>query len=197
MTPHRILLAIAVFAACASAAALQSRGDAAEPSPEPASALWGEIATVLQSPRCMNCHTDAAHAFPRQGDDRHRHMFNVQRGPVGSGAAGLHCSTCHHDSNNAASGVPGAEGWHLAPLSMAWEGLSANEICQQLTDPARNGGRSAAQIADHFAHEPLVLWSWSPGADHAGVVRSVPPLSHPQFMTIVSRWATNGAVCPK
>jgi hypothetical protein len=192
-----MVLTIAASVVVCSVGAVESRSDAAPPSSEPASALFEEMARVLQSPRCINCHTDAAHAFPRQGDDGHRHMFNVQRGLAGSGAAGLHCSTCHQATNDAASGVPGAEGWRLAPLSMAWEGLSAGEICQELIDSARNGGRSPAQLADHFDHEPLVLWAWSPGVNHAGAARSLPPLSHQQFMMVVSRWVATGSACPQ
>ena len=67
--------------------------------------IFRQIATVLQSPRCMNCHT--REDFPRQGDDRHRHTFQVTRGPTNHGAAGLHCATCHQSVNQAASGVPG------------------------------------------------------------------------------------------
>ncbi|HLX13910.1 MAG TPA: hypothetical protein VKS24_01720 [Bradyrhizobium sp.] len=173
-------------------------GNGAAPKSQPESArLFGEIATVLQSPRCLNCHTDAAHPFPRQGDDGHRHMFNVERGPTGHGAAGLHCATSHQSANNQVSGVPGAPGWHLAPLSMAWEQLSAKEICRKLIDPRRNGGRSLARLADHFARERLVLWSWSPGVNRAGVPRSTPPLSHDEFMRVVSRWIATGAACPE
>src|SRR5579883_2399816 len=118
------------------AAALVFSGAARAETPNAESAaLFTRIATVLKSPRCMNCHTDETHLFPRQGDDRHRHLFNVQRGPSDIGAAGLHCGTCHHDRNNAASGVPGAPGWHLAPLSMAWEGLSDGGICRRVVDP--------------------------------------------------------------
>src|SRR5579863_460897 len=176
---------------------LRNVNAASPPSPEQAGQAFGEIARVLQSPRCMNCHTDAAHPFPRQGDDRHRHLFNVERGPTGHGAAGLHCATCHHSANNSVSGVPGAPRWGLPPLSMAWEELSAKEICRKLIDPRRNGGRSLAQLADHFARERLVLWSWSPGVNRAGVPRSTPPLSHDEFMRVVSRWIATGAACPE
>jgi hypothetical protein len=44
----------------------------------------------------------------RQGDDQHRDLFNVERGPTEHGAAGLHCGACHQSANNPASGVPGA-----------------------------------------------------------------------------------------
>jgi len=80
---------------------------------------------------------------------------------------------------------------------MAWEPLSAKTICRDLTNPARNGGRSLAQLANHFAHERLVLWAWSPGVNHTGATRSPPPLSHDQFMTVVRRWISSGAVCPE
>jgi len=197
MTRARILGAIAPAAVFLSAIAIGGAIAAAARSPEQSRAAFAEIVTVLQSPRCENCHTDAAHPYPRQGDDRHRHMFNVARGPDGNGAAGLHCSTCHRAQNNTASGVPGAKGWHLAPLSMAWEGLSAKEICHELLDLRRNGGRTPAQLMAHFAHEPLVLWSWSPGTDHAGRARSTPPLSHEQLMAAVKQWIDNGTACPE
>jgi mono/diheme cytochrome c family protein len=160
-------------------------------------AAFAQIATVLQSPSCQNCHTDAAHPFPRQGEDRHRHMFNVSRGPDGLGAPGLHCATCHGVTNNGASGVPGAKGWHLAPLSMAWEGLSVKEICQAVTDTERNGGRGAAQLIDHLTHDALVNWAWAPGVDHSGRARATPPMSHEQFLNVVNRWVETGAACPE
>jgi hypothetical protein len=42
-------------------------------------AAFREVATVLHSARCMNCHTVGDR--PRQGDDRHIHAQNVMRGP--------------------------------------------------------------------------------------------------------------------
>src|SRR5579862_5132139 len=104
-------------------------------------ALFLEMARVFQSARCMNCHPRAA--FPTQGDDRHRHLMNVARGPDDHGAPGLHCGTCHQAENQTASGVPGAPDWHLAPLRMAWEGLSPGEICRALLDPKRGGMKPA------------------------------------------------------
>jgi hypothetical protein len=101
--------------------------------------------SVLTSPRCQNCHTLTD--FPRQGDDRHPHRFNVVRGDGGHGAKGLPCFACHGRANNTSSGVPGAdEDWHLAPLSMGWEGQSPALRCAHLKDPLRNGGRSGAAV---------------------------------------------------
>ena len=53
-------------------------------------ALFSEIAKVLASPRCMNCHP--AGDRPTQGNDLHPHQPPVWR------AAGA-CQTCHTDRN--------------------------------------------------------------------------------------------------
>ena len=82
-------------------------------------AAWQQVYSVLTTPRCINCHT--ATNYPEQGDDRHRHLFNVVRGPGGKGVPGLNCATCHQSANADSTGVPGAYNWHLAPLSMKWQ----------------------------------------------------------------------------
>src|SRR5579883_1465701 len=61
------------------------------------SALFARIATVLQSPRCLNCHTSTN--FPRQGDDRHAHIFFVERGPDNRGLPWARCTSCHGEAN--------------------------------------------------------------------------------------------------
>src|SRR6185369_8660992 len=105
--------------------------------------------------------------FPRQGDERRRHDFGVVRGESGHGAAAMHCSTCHTDRNQAV--VPGAPHWGLAPLAMAWEGKGEAELCRQLTDPQRNGGRTSAMLLDHLSNDALVAWGWAPGGTRAPV----------------------------
>lgn len=182
--PVLALLIAAAFAGGAGRFSLaQDRGGAE---------VFRQMATVLQHPRCMNCHT--RETFPRQGDDRHRHALNVSRGPADHGAAGLHCATCHGAANQAASGVPGAPDWHLAPLRMAWEGLSVGELCRALLDPAR-GGMKPAQFVPHF-RTGLVRWAWSPGTDSRGHDRTSPPIGYDQFIALTQEWATNGAACP-
>jgi hypothetical protein len=151
-----------------------------------------EIAAVLQHPRCMNCHPRAD--FPRQGDDRRRHTMNVTRGPADRGAPGLHCSTCHQSTNQATSGVPGAQDWHLAPLRMAWDDLSAGELCRALLDPAR-GGMKPNQFIPHF-QTGLVRWAWSPGTGPHGEMRDAPPVPYEQFMALTRDWVERGAPCP-
>jgi hypothetical protein len=127
-------------------------------------ALFSEAAKVIMNPRCMNCHpkTDS----PLQGNDQHAHMPPVSRGDSGVGVAGAPCSTCHSERNFTLSekasyrSIPGHPRWGLAPIEMAWEGKSVGEICVQLKDPARNGGRDLALLQEHFAKDDLVAWGW-------------------------------------
>jgi hypothetical protein len=151
-----------------------------------------QLARVLEHPRCMNCHMRAD--FTLQGDDRHRHAMNVTRGPADRSAAGLHCSTCHQSVNQAPSGVSGAPDWHLAPLRMAWEGLSVAELCRALLDPAR-GGMKPSGFVSHF-QTALVRWAWSPGTDQHGGRRASPPIEYQQFIALTREWVARGTPCP-
>ncbi|WP_152682000.1 hypothetical protein [Chromobacterium subtsugae] len=151
---------------------------------------YGEVAKVLQSPRCMNCHTVTD--FPRQGDDRHPHAQLIRRGPDNMGAPSLMCMACHQAANSADGLVPGAPNWHLAPLAMGWEGLSGGQICRRLLDKTRNGNRDVPALVAHMTADPLVQWAWKPGAG-----RATPPLSQQDFHAAVRRWADSGAYCPR
>ena len=102
------------------------------------------------------------------------------------------CSTCHQAINNTASGVPGAPNWHLAPLSMAWEGLSVSKLCRTLKDTSKNGGRSMPTLMEHLTGDPLVQWAWSPGANGRP-----PPIGQNEFHELVRVWAASGALCPR
>jgi hypothetical protein len=185
---------ITIVAALSLLAIMAARAQGPQTGAPADGALFQAIAPVLQHPRCMNCHTQVD--APRQGDDQHRHILNVRRGADGHGAMAMHCTVCHGRANNAASGVPGAdEDWHLAPLSMGWEGLAAPEICRHLTDPAKNGGRTGQQVVDHL-NTNLVRWAWSPGATAHGIGRTSPPLSHTDFVAAAQKWVDAGAPCP-
>jgi hypothetical protein len=160
---------------------------------------WRQVESVLTSPRCLNCHTGTD--YPRQGDDRHRHNFLVVRGVDGHGASASQCAMCHHEANADAAGVPGARGWRLPPLSMSWESapgvrMTSRELCAALTDPARNGHRHPAQLIEHHAEEPLVLWAWAPGHRADGTDRQPPPISHDAFVQATRAWAQAGTPCP-
>jgi len=38
-----------------------------------------------------------------------------------------------------------------------------SEICRQLKDPQRNGGRNLEVLHEHLAKDHLVAWGWEPG----------------------------------
>lgn len=163
-------------------------------------AAWQQVYSVLVSPRCINCHT--ASNYPEQGDNRARHFANVVRGPAGTGVAGFRCVTCHQKENADSTGVPGGKNWHLAPLSMKWQDtndqpLSSAEVCRAITDRARNGGLNGPALLKHHTEEALVLWAWSPGRRVDGSMRTLPPLTHDEFVAATRQWIDAGMPCPK
>lgn len=150
------------------------------------------VASVLTSPRCLNCHTPSD--GPLQGDDNHPHAMNVKRGADGKGSPALRCRACHQTENaRFLHGPPGAADWQLPPAKtpMAWKGLSTGELCRTLKDPARNGNRSLQNLIPHM-DTSLVRWAWNPGPG-----RTVPPLSHDEFVSRLKEWIETGAACPE
>jgi hypothetical protein len=152
-------------------------------------AMFVEASRVLTHARCVNCHPPDD--TPRQGDRHALHDPPVLRGANDHGIPALGCNTCHQDRNLELARIPGAPDWHLAPRSMVWLGKSPAAICAQLKDPARNGGRSLAQIHDHVAHDGLVAWGWRPGADRAPA-----PGSQAELAALFQAWIDTGAACP-
>jgi hypothetical protein len=157
-------------------------------------ALFTEMARVLQSPRCLNCHPPSR--SPTQGDDLHPHVPYMQAGEAGHGPPGLSCATCHQGANvtthsSPIASIPGNAHWALAPASMAWQGRSIGEICAQIKDPRRNGGRSLAQIHHHMAEDSLVGWAWNPGEP-----RKPAPGTQAAFGDLIAAWIQAGAACP-
>lgn len=150
---------------------------------------------VVTHQRCVNCHP--AGDRPHQGDDSHLHHFGVQRGEDGHGLTSLQCGTCHQSENNDFSGVPGAPHWHLAPRSMAWEGLNRVEIAQAILDRTKNGDRSLEEIEHHLTNDPLVLWVFDPGVNNEGTPREKPPVSKEDYIKAVKQWVEEGAHIPE
>ena len=152
-------------------------------------ALFTEAAKVLTHPRCMNCHP--AGDRPRQGDVRRLHQPPVDRGEDGFGLPALRCPICHQQANFDPGRVPGDPAWHLAPRDMGWEGKTVGQICAQIKDPARNGGRSLDDIVHHIGTDHLVGWAWAPGAG-----RQSAPGTQAQEGALLGEWVKTGAVCP-
>ena len=190
----RTLLTAAAIAAATSTAFSQETSPATDPAAGLAS--WAKVYEVFSHPRCANCHVEDDRprwSSPHYGATR-VHAFNVQRGADGSGFGnpGLRCTTCHFASNSSVlHGPPGAEGWHLAPPEMVWFGKSSAEVCAQIKDPARNGGRTLDEVAVHVRDDGLVAWGWSPGPG-----REPAPGSALATFEALSAWAAAGAPCP-
>jgi hypothetical protein len=152
-------------------------------------ALFQEAGKVIQHPRCVNCHPASDRPLQQQGRP---HEPLVVRGADGHGAPGMECSNCHHEKNFDASRTPGHPKWHLAPLSMAWEGKSLAFICEQIKDRSRNGNLDMKQLVHHMAEDSLVGTGWNPGAGREPV-----PGTQAEFGALIRAWVDTGAVCPK
>jgi hypothetical protein len=189
-----VLLAAVLAAANASAAELRGPDAFADIADETArsAAIFTEMGKVLTHPRCVNCHPAGDSPLQRAGEP---HQPPVVRGPAGFGVTTMRCMTCHGSENVAftteAGSVPGHQPWQLAPREMAWEGKSLAEICRQIADPARNGGKSLAELVEHNGHDGLVGWGWDPGEG-----REPAPGSQMTFGELTAAWVATGAHCP-
>ena len=110
-------IAIAVTGAVLGFSAFALADERAEPAPDAGTKAFMDVARVLQSPRCMNCHPSGD--APLQGDRPRPHAMNITRA---SAELGLACSTCHQERNSEAVGVrggpPGAPRWGLPAKEM-------------------------------------------------------------------------------
>lgn len=156
-------------------------------------AIFAEIGKVLTHPRCMNCHPAGDH--PLQGADHHEHFPPAWR-PESAAFADT-CAACHTEANYTLhaqasyKSIPGNPRWGLAPLSMAWEGKSLGDICRQIKDKERNGGRDLALLQEHVAKDDLVAWGWKPGEG-----REPAPGTQAQAGQLMQSWIDTGAECP-
>jgi mono/diheme cytochrome c family protein len=152
-------------------------------------AAWERMATVLQHPRCSNCHQPEE---PLQGDGGRRHSPRVVRGRDNMGVPGMRCGSCHSaQGNNEASRVPGATDWKMPPRSMSWAKLPIGQLCRTLKDPTKNGRRSLKAIIKHIEEDSLVHWSWDPGGARESIA-----MPHHVFVEFAEEWVRSGAHCP-
>jgi len=193
-----LLTALAIVATAHSAGTQETAPQMPSVALDPATGLaeWEKVYAVFSHPRCASCHVEDDH--PRWSGEHYSgtriHAFNVQRGEDGAGFGnpGLRCTTCHFDSNsNILHGPPGAPNWHLAPVEMAWWEKSSADICAQIKDPARNGGRTLDEVALHVRDDKLVAWGWAPGLG-----REPAPGSAEETFQALQNWAGTGSPCP-
>ena len=160
---------------------------------ERSAAIFEEMGKVLTHPRCLNCHPVTG--GPTQGDDMHPHSPPVIRGEADFGAAGMNCTTCHSGQNVAFAtepgSIPGHDPWMLAPVDMGWAGVPLADICTQIKDPERNGGRDLEAIHKHLAEDGLVGWAWDPGEG-----RTPAPGTQDLLGQLTRAWIDTGAACP-
>jgi hypothetical protein len=186
-----------MFAACGHPApATSGPGTGSPPNTEAGLVAFETVRSVLQHARCQNCHPRGD--TPLQGDDGHPHQQNVLRGPDGHGMVGELCTTCHGPMN-----PPDSYGAHTPPgVATSWRmpkpeqrlvfvGVAPGALCEQIKDPARNGGKDMAALRAHL-DDPLVTWAWSPGFGRAPV-----PVARQAFLDAWMTWANAGAPCPK
>jgi hypothetical protein len=151
-------------------------------------AIFTEIGKVLTHPRCLNCHPAGEH--PLRGADRRDHTPPVWRDVT-------NCQGCHTEANYTLregasyASIPGHPRWGLALPSMAWQGKSLGDICRQIKDTNRNGGRDLAMLQEHIAKDDLVAWGWNPGTG-----REPAPGTQEEAGKLVQAWIDSGAECP-
>jgi hypothetical protein len=199
-----VLFSILLSAACSGSnkpgpgAGPGGGGTPTGPAPDRAAGLaaFETVRGVFQHPRCQNCHP--AGDVPLQGDDGRLHNQNVRRGPKGEGMVGAECTTCHGpanppDSYGKATPPGNVKGWHMPPpeMKMVFVGLSPRALCEQVKDPARNGGKDMPALRHHL-DDPLVVWGWSPGFGRAPI-----PTPRDKLLAAWETWAAAGAPCPE
>ena len=74
---------------------------------------------------------------------------------------------------------------------MSWQGKSIGDICRQIKDPNRNGGRDLKLLHEHMASDDVVAWAWQPGEG-----RLPAPGTQEMFGQLIEAWIETGAQCP-
>lgn len=183
-----------VLLACAAIAATEVSAETL--ARETGLAHWAKVYDVLSNPRCANCHVGDDNrpmwSGPNYGVSR-KHGMNINAGTSRSGEEHIACSTCHGATNGTLPHAPpgAAAEWRLAPVEFEWFGKSSREVCEQMRDPARNGGRSANDLAEHVNHDAFVGWGWEPGLG-----RTPAPLSQAEHEADIRAWGAAGMPCP-
>ena len=78
------------------------------------------------------------------------------------------------------------------------EALGEEEFKRRVKVYATAVDDDALQTARHatYPEEALVLWAWNPGRHPDGTARSLPPITHEQFVNATRLWVEAGMPCP-
>ncbi len=150
------------LAACYTLLAASLGVHAQTPATDGALQSFEVVRSVLQHPRCQNCHIPGN--APLQGDIGRPHAQNVQRGADGHGAVAMECAVCHQSKNLPASYgdhvPPGAPNWHLPPpaTKMVFIALSPRALCLAIKDRTYTGGKDLPAMLAHIRDDQLVAW---------------------------------------
>jgi hypothetical protein len=181
---------------------LSALPEAGSVAPADGLAAWDSIHTVLSHPRCLNCHVGADNVLlwgTVEAPDR-IHGMAINAGESRIGAETLSCNACHQTSTRPNT-VPHAAphtgmNWRLAPVAFQWTDRTGAEICAQMRDPDRNGGRDEAGLIEHILHDAelfgFITWSFDPGAG-----REPAPGSLQAHLEDMAVWTAAGMPCPE
>lgn len=165
-------------------------------------AAWDRIYEVTSHPRCSNCHTGNRNipmwSGPSYGETR-PHGMNINAGDSRIGIENIPCSTCHTQSTapNTIPHAPPHTGhpWMLAPVEFLWFGQDSQTICEQMSDPERNGGRDGEGLVQHIIHDAeikaFITWGFNPGGG-----REPAPGTMQAHLDDMVMWTAAGMPCP-
>ncbi|MEO1246116.1 MAG: hypothetical protein AAFX56_10585 [Pseudomonadota bacterium] len=163
---------------------------------------WRRIYDVFTHPRCLNCHVGSDNVplwNTGASEETRTHGMWIQGGASRIGAETILCSSCHQVSSRP-NVVPRAAPhtgmvWRLAPVEFQWADRSTVQICKQVRDPERNGGRDAEGLIEHILHDAEVFgfisWGFDPGPN-----RDRPPGSLQSHLDDMAAWTAAGMPCP-
>ncbi|MGE0631117.1 MAG: hypothetical protein AB7O96_01825 [Pseudobdellovibrionaceae bacterium] len=156
--------------------------------------------SVAIGDRCTNCHVTGDRPLQFDELEKRVHSMNVQRKIE---SLGMKCQSCHQEKNfDQPHMPPGAPHWALPHPKKGYNAkITPRELCEKWLNPdanffelgdRRGQARNAQDLLEHVGHDPLVIWTWSPGAG-----RKPSMGTHAQFVQQFEKWVRAGAQCPQ
>ena len=121
-------------------------------------ALFQEAGKVLPHPRCVNCHPRGDR--PLQTDRCGRISRWWCAAPTAMARRGCNARPAITTRISIRRACPGNPQWHLAPISMAWQGKSLGEICRADQGSGAQWRQGPGRASSHIRRRTR----WSAGA---------------------------------